>query len=93
MHEATTQLAKDTLQHAKDLIKELDLAKFPYDRARLVSLLGEFTHAHKNALEGVTVGHLDTIITTLEELEHMYHDRVVDKTHEEHTDEMKNILA
>lgn len=93
MHEATTQLAKETLHHAKELIKELDQARFPYDRARFVSLLGEFTHAHKNAHEGSTVVHLDTIISQLEELEHTYHDRVVDKTHEDHAEEMKNILS
>jgi hypothetical protein len=92
MHEFTTQLAKETLHHAKELIKELDHANFPYDRTALVSLLGEFTHAHKNAHEGSTVGHLDIIITQLEELEHAYHDRMIDKTHEDHAEEMKNIL-
>ena len=89
MHASTTEFSKNTLAHAKELIKELDDAKFAYDRAGLLALLGSFTHAHKQAHEEQTVAHLDEITATLETLEHAYHDWLMEKQHQEFLGETK----
>jgi hypothetical protein len=89
MHASTTEFSKNTLSHAKELIKELDEAKFAYDRTGLLALLASFTHAHKQKHEEQTVAHLDEITIRLEKLEHAYHDWLMAKNHEESVLETK----
>jgi len=92
MHSSTTDLSKETLSHAKELIKEWDEAAYPYDRQWLVSLLTSFTQAYKNTHEGVTVDHIEKIINKLEDTEHTYHDWLLNKSRLVHTEETKDLL-
>ncbi len=93
MHISTTDLAKETLAHAKELIKELDEAKYSYDRQGLVTLLASFTEAYKNRQEWVTVAHLEEIIAQLERIDHTYHERLLEQQNKGNDQEMNVLLS
>lgn len=93
MHASITDLSKTTLDHAKQLIKELDASWYPYDRAELVKILSMLTAAHKWSQEESTVEHLDASIKKLEELEHAYHDWLLQKDEGVNISETKEFLA
>lgn len=93
MHASITDLSKTTLDHAKQLIKELDASWYSYDRSAVVEMLGMLTSAHKQSHEESTVAYLDASIRKLEELEHGYHDWLLQQDEGVNISETKEFLA
>ena len=92
MHTAITDLAADTLSHAKQLIKEMDASWFSYNREEMIVLLYTLKEMHAAKHEQKTIDHVHLLISSLEQIEYAYHERIYIQSSHTLTSNIQDLL-
>lgn len=92
MHSAITELAKNTLEQSKTLIKAMDAAWFSYDRKGLLENLVALKQLHDQKASQKVIEKIEHIIKHIEDVEHRFEDWQTQKTKESYVVEMNTAL-